>query len=107
MNEKSLDSPTRCAEVLQICEEMFLKKSSIFSSFWTIIAVAVLLFGGAVAWAISTSSDLSSTKTKVENIYERVTKLEAIRSDVDTVKILLREQIRLAKLNRIASGQEH
>lgn len=88
----------------EICEEVLVKKSTVFSSFWIAVPVVLVLIGSAVAWAVATSSDVSSLKTDMSNVKVRLDKLdEQVNQKLDIIIAKMAEQERIDKLNKIAS----
>jgi len=60
----------------EICEEVLIKKSSIFNSFWVIIPLVLLIMGSAVAWSLTISNDVSTLKANTAQMSTRLDKLD-------------------------------
>jgi hypothetical protein len=93
-------------KIKPICTLTFVPFRLFYKSSWALIPTLILILGGAVIWAIATSSDVSVLKVNYGSQCERITKLEMMPKDLDTVKSLLRDQIHQLKINSITRGVE-
>lgn len=64
-------------KVLDICEEKFISRKSVWNSFWIVIPIVLVLMGSAVAWAITQTSDVSSLKSTTAEMSHRLDKLDS------------------------------
>lgn len=92
-------------EIPSYCQEVFLKKSSIFSTFWAVVAVIIGIICVVIAWAFAISKDVTSLKTKQELQEERIVKIENINKDVDTVKSEIRTLNHRLEVAKIIKGK--
>ena len=93
-----------CDEI-KVCEEIFIKKSSVFNTFWLITGVILLIVSTSIAWAFSISKDVTTVQSEQVTQSKDIADLKSVYKDIDTVKDLIREQSRQIELNRIATGR--
>jgi hypothetical protein len=74
MNHKE---PSTTDEIAPLCKETFIGKGLGLTVIWVLAGLLISMAGTAVGWALTTTTDIVQTKSDVQYIQEKQTRLES------------------------------
>ena len=78
----------------ELCGNIFMKKQTFLGAIWPGVAIAITIIASSIAWALTTSSNVSKIDTMVNSHGEKIKDIEAKFDNIDTK---LNKLIELAK----------